>query len=91
MGGIPYLVIGTPILLWALMRFDLDFLGGGGLGLLGVMLMGAAGLAAVSAGRIESDMLEIYFWYGLPHGFGWGGLFAVIYRMFRRPLYDVSL
>jgi hypothetical protein len=85
-GAIPYLVFGTPVLLWMVTRYPLQpepFCLGG--------LAALAGFAVVlfSVELLQPDVLgsgiEVFVAWGVPFAATWFVAFAKIYGRFYRP------
>lgn len=85
LGAIPYLVIGTPILLWAVGRIEPGFADYAGLGIAGNMLGWFACFIVLAPAQ---GLAEARSFTGLLFGFGmifaplYAGTFGALYRSF---------
>lgn len=88
LGGVPYLVFGTPILLWMVTRFPLTF-GTFALGGLLAHVLFILCLAAWQAVRSDLNDEPLFFFgiWGLPFSAIWCACFAKLYRSFYRPVF----
>ena len=84
-GAIPYLVIGTPVLIWAVGRIKPSFFAYAGLGLLGNLAGWAVCFAILIPGEGMQEAKEvsaILFGFGLIFGPLYAGTFGALYRSF---------
>jgi hypothetical protein len=86
-GGVPYLVFGTPVLLWLATRVPLH---AGRLALVGMGVQGLFLVCLAVWGRLahpEAEGLVVFYGlFGLPMAALWFAAFAVLYRRFWRPV-----
>ncbi|MGL4234649.1 hypothetical protein [Tabrizicola sp.] len=86
-GAVPYLVFGTPVLLWIVTRYPLNlgtFAMGGFLAyVLFILCFAIWQFAQPDRNR---EMLELYALFGIPFSAAWCAAFARIYRSFHQPV-----
>lgn len=87
-GAVPYLVFGTPALMWMVTRHR-PSLGRFALSGLIVHVIFLACLAAWGLLLQDQAVLDLWWLYalfGLPHAVAWPMAFALLYRRFWRPV-----
>ena len=87
-GAVPYLVFGTPALLWMVTRLrpSLGRFALGGLVVHGLFLACLAAWGLLLHDRAALDLFWFFALFGLPHAAAWFAAFAALYRGFWRPV-----
>jgi hypothetical protein len=86
-GGLPYLIFGTPVLLWMVTRYPMQASPFAVAGLASLLaFIGTLAVADRLAPTPLSDAGMVLLLGGIPFSAGWFIAFALLYRRFWRPV-----
>lgn len=89
-GAVPYLIFGTPVLLWMVSRYppEAKTFAVGGLLALAFFALCILVLSELNAPLLprEPGFIAFLICWGIPFSMGWFAAFAILYRRFYRPL-----